>query len=104
MHNPGTIPDLRYMLSADCTVVFEESLQTFLVRDSVKTLLALTENRSQLCVVMHSIPTFKTKEQFHSLVLEVRKVAGSLFMTDLNTDYYARFSPRWTEFVQVMAA
>jgi hypothetical protein len=107
IHNPGAIPDQRYMSSADCTVVFEETYATFTSdsddANNAKALKAIHDPRSDLCLVMHSIPPTLKRGDFRTLVDDVRKVAGSIFMTDLDTDYYADFSGRWREFVDDMA-
>jgi hypothetical protein len=104
IHNPGSIPDQRYMASADCTVVFEETYNTYLTQNSAKVLSALPDNRSQLCLVMHSIPPSISTGNFISLVDSARRVAGSVYMTDLSVDYYAAFSSRLDEFVKNMAS
>lgn len=90
------------MPSADCTVVFEEKYSTFYDKDSAKSLTSLDQPRSRMCLVMHTVPPSLPADKFKSLIHDVRRVAGSVFITDLDTDYYAGFSSRWTEFVKDM--
>ncbi|KAA8645894.1 spherulation-specific family 4 protein [Aspergillus tanneri] len=104
VHNPGTIPDSRYLPSADSTVVFEATYDTFQERHGAKLFKEIPDsNRSQLCAVIHSVPDNVEGSNLRSLVKQVRTVADEIFITHLNTDYYASFGDRWTEFVNLMA-
>ncbi|KAJ5572806.1 hypothetical protein N7450_009790 [Penicillium hetheringtonii] len=99
VHNPGAIPDSRYLPSADSTVVFEETYNTFQTRNGANLFTAIPDsNRSQLCAVIHS---WKGRNYAVS-VKEARKVADELFITHLSTDYYASFGTQWSEFVDLM--
>ncbi|KAJ5153014.1 uncharacterized protein N7482_009492 [Penicillium canariense] len=105
MHNPGAIPDSRYLATADSTVVFEETYSTFQQRSSAKIFTAIPDsNRTQLCTVIHSVPDTVEGSKLRSLVKEARKVADEIFITHLSTDYYASFGTKWADFVDLVAA
>ncbi|CAI7667576.1 unnamed protein product [Penicillium manginii] len=105
VHNPGAIPDSRYLSSADSTVVFEETYNTFEARSGANLFTAIPDsNRSQLCAVIHSVPDTVEGSKLRELVKEARKVADELFITHLSTNYYASFGNQWSEFVDLMAA
>lgn len=105
VHNPGAIPDSRYLPSADSTVVFEETYNTFETRNGANLFTAIPDsNRSQLCAVIHSVPDTVEGSKLRELVKEARKVADELFITHLSTNYYASFGNQWSEFVDLMAA
>ncbi|KAF7163456.1 hypothetical protein CNMCM5623_008357 [Aspergillus felis] len=104
VHNPGAIPDARYLSTADSTVVFEATYDTFQERHGANLFTAIPEsNRSQLCAVIHSVPESVEGSALRGLVKQVRKVADEIFITHLNTDYYASFGQQWPEFVDLMA-
>lgn len=104
VHNPGVIPDSRYLPSADSTVVFEASYATFQERHGAKLFEAIPNSRrGQLCAVIHSVPDSVEGSKLRGLVKQVRRVADEVFITHLSTDYYASFGDRWSEFVSVMA-
>ncbi|KAH1565688.1 hypothetical protein KXX17_003104 [Aspergillus fumigatus] len=103
VHNPGAIPDSRYLSTADSTVVFEATYDTFQERHGAKLFEAIPDsNRSQLCAVIHSVPESVEGSALRSLVKQVRKVADEIFITHLDTDYYASFGRQWPEFVDLM--
>lgn len=103
VHNPGAIPDSRYLSTADSTVVFEATYDTFQERHGAKLFEAIPDsNRSQLCAVIHSVPESVEGSALRSLVKQVRKVADEIFITHLDTDYYANFGRQWPEFVDLM--
>lgn len=104
VHNPGAVPDSRYLPTADSTVVFEETYTTFQERHGAKLLTAIPEsNRTQLCAVIHSVPSTVEGSKLRGLVKQVRSVADEVFITHLSSDYYASFGANWAEFVGLMA-
>ncbi|GFF31705.1 spherulin-4 [Aspergillus udagawae] len=104
VHNPGAIPDSRYLSTADSTVVFEATYDTFQERHGANLFTAIPDsNRSQLCAVIHSVPESVEGSALRGLVKQVRKVADEIFITHLDTDYYASFGRQWPEFVALMA-
>lgn len=104
MHNPGAVPDSRYLEAADSTVVFEETYDTFKERVKANVLRDIPDSdRGQLCCVIHSVPTNVTDSSLRDLVKDARKVADEVFVTHLSEDYYAGFGEGWKEFVELMA-
>jgi hypothetical protein len=105
VHNPGAVPDSRYLSTADSTVVFEETYGTFQERHGAKLLTAIPDsNRTQLCAVIHSVPSSVEGSGLRGLVKQVRSVADEVFITHLSSNYYASFGTKWAEFVDLMAA
>lgn len=105
MHNPGAVPDSRYLATADSTVVFEAAYSTFQKRQGAQLFSNIPDSdRSQLCAIVHSVPDSVEGKSLRSLVKQVRKVADEVYITHLSTDYYASFGPGWAEFVDLMAA
>ncbi|KAL2814964.1 Spherulation-specific family 4 [Aspergillus granulosus] len=102
-HNPGVVPDPRYLSTADSTVVFEATYDTFQERDGANLFEQIpNSDRRQLCAVIHSVPRFVEGSQLRRFVRQVRRVADEVFITHLSTDYYASFGHQWTEFVRLM--
>ncbi|KAJ5116372.1 hypothetical protein N7456_000720 [Penicillium angulare] len=103
VHNPGTVPDPRYLPTADSTVVFEETYSTFQDRYGAG---LFTENpdtsNARRAVLIHSVPVSVTGSKLQDLIKAVRKVANDIFITHLDTDYYASFGPKWADFVDLM--
>ncbi|KAI2786610.1 hypothetical protein POX_g08998 [Penicillium oxalicum] len=105
VHNPGAVPDSRYLSSADSTVVFEGTYGMFQERQGAKLFADIPNStRGQLCAVIHSVPDIQDGSGLRDLVKEARRVADEVFITHLDTDYYASFGEKWTEFVDLMAA
>ncbi|KGO69940.1 Spherulation-specific family 4 [Penicillium italicum] len=105
VHNPGAVPDSRYLATADSTVVFEAAYTTFQERQGAKLFTNIVDsNRTQLCAIVHSVPEDVEGKALRGLVKQVRKVADEVYITHLSTDYYASFGAKWTEFVDLMAA
>ncbi|KAL5339249.1 Spherulation-specific family 4 [Aspergillus crustosus] len=103
-HNPGVIPDSRYLSTADSTVVFEAAYDTFQQRNGAKLFEAIPDSsRSQLCAVIHSVPASVEGAKLRKFVKTVRQVADEVFITHLSTNYYADFGGKWDEFVRLMA-
>ncbi|KAL4937057.1 Spherulation-specific family 4 [Aspergillus oleicola] len=103
-HNPGVVPDSRYLSTADSTVVFEATYDTFQERNGARLFEEIpNSNRSQLCAVVHSLPDNVEGKQLRGFVKDVRRVADEVFITHLNTNYYASFGSKWGDFVSLMA-
>ncbi|KAI9927822.1 hypothetical protein ASPWEDRAFT_41943 [Aspergillus wentii DTO 134E9] len=104
VHNPGTVPDSRYLSTADSTVVFEATYNTFQERQGVKLFKQIPDsNRGELCAVIHSVPSNIQGSKLKSLVKQTRKAADEVFITHLSDDYYASFGGGWVDFVKLMA-
>ncbi|OJJ48197.1 hypothetical protein ASPZODRAFT_61882 [Penicilliopsis zonata CBS 506.65] len=98
IHNPGAIPDSRYLSMADCTIVFEATYDTFLERHAAGLFAAIARDpRAQLGVLVHSVPDTVQGAQLHDLVAQVCRVADQVFITHLAVDYYAGFGGHWEE-------
>lgn len=105
MHNPGAVPDSRYLETADSTVVFEETYNTFQERVKANVLRDIpNSDRGQLCCVIHSVPNNVTDTNLRDLVKDARNVADEVFVTHLSEDYYAGFGEGWKDFVELMAS
>ncbi|KAJ6157375.1 hypothetical protein N7470_004967 [Penicillium chermesinum] len=103
VHNPGTVPDSRYMATADSTVVVEAAYDTFLERNGTRQLTEIpSSNRTQRAALIHSVPDSVAGSKLRGLVKQVRGVADEVFITHLSEDYYANFGDRWSEFVDLM--
>ncbi|KAL4775148.1 Spherulation-specific family 4 [Aspergillus nidulans var. acristatus] len=103
-HNPGVVPDSRYLSTADSTVVFEATYDTFQERDGARLFETIpNSNRSQLCAVVHSLPDSVEGSELRKFVKQVRRVADEIFLTHLSTNYYASFGDKWDDFVSLMA-
>ncbi|EKD12448.1 uncharacterized protein L3040_001061 [Drepanopeziza brunnea f. sp. 'multigermtubi'] len=108
IQNPGVIPDQRFMPSCNLSIVFEETYESYQTRgidQAITAFQALSKSdRTNMAVVMHSLPaTISAKEQA-TLVKGLRQVAGSIFLTGLSVDYYSSFWDGWGGFVDDVVA
>lgn len=105
IHNPGTIPDARYLSSADLTVVFEGTYSTYQSYSFHKSMTAFQseakEGRNALAAIVHSLPEDLSEGKEKKLVGDLRRSVGSLFVTGLGVgvDYYAGFWEGWLGWV-----
>ncbi|KAJ5970921.1 uncharacterized protein N7479_000839 [Penicillium vulpinum] len=105
VHNPGAVPDSRYLATADSTVVFEAAYTTFQERQGAQLFTNIANSdRTQLCAIVHSVPDTVEGKELRGLIKDVRQVADEVYITHLSTDYYASFGDKWDEFVGLMAA
>ncbi|KAE9364773.1 hypothetical protein N431DRAFT_421961 [Stipitochalara longipes BDJ] len=108
IHNPGTIPDPRYLASANLTVVFEGSYSTYKSSKMHKSISSFQRSskskREALACIVHSVssPTSGKRQTANDIIKELRGLAGSVFVTGLSVDYYAAFGERWQDFVDDM--
>ncbi|KAL4901307.1 hypothetical protein BDW74DRAFT_85032 [Aspergillus multicolor] len=103
-HNPGVVPDSRYLSTADSTVVFEATYDTYLERNGARLFETIPDSdRSQLCAVIHSLPDSVEGSDLREFVKQVRRIADEIFITHLSTNYYASFGNKWDDFVSLMA-
>jgi len=106
IHNPGAIPDARFMSSCNVSVVFEGTYSTYQVYGFSKTISSFRSsskcNRDALACIIHALPTTLSSNDLNALVKDVRSLAGSAFLTGLSVDYYASFWAGWTGFVNEM--
>ncbi|PGH09661.1 hypothetical protein AJ79_05627 [Helicocarpus griseus UAMH5409] len=103
VHNPGTVPDPRYNILADMTVLFEATYETFQQRKDEVFKNLTNHDRSTVCCVVHSVPEDVTGNSLRELVRDARTLANEVFITHLSERYYESFGSRWREFIQLMA-
>jgi hypothetical protein len=107
IHNPGTIPDPRYLPSCNLTVVFEGAYSTYKSSNLRKGISAFQASsklgRSATACIIHDLPSTMSSKDEDSFVKELRGLAGSIFVTGLSIDYYASFWEGWQGFVDDMA-
>ncbi|OCK84859.1 hypothetical protein K432DRAFT_413728 [Lepidopterella palustris CBS 459.81] len=102
VHNPGSVPDARYYADpqyvkmANATVVFEETYQTWLIRESNLTEGSLPYDHGNLACLMHSVPEM-TDKKLESLLEQVVGVGTHVYLT--GTHNYTSFSPQFPMFV-----
>jgi len=105
------IPDIKYLSSCNVTVVFEGAYSTFqthsygapisvFLANSTKINNAIS--RDNFAVILHGVPSTLSDGDESTLVNDARKIAGQVFMTGLDTDYYAGFWQGWDRFLQDM--
>jgi hypothetical protein len=103
IHNPGTIPDARYLSSCNTSVVFEGTYSTYQIYGFHKTISAFSASakcgRGAIACIVHDIPSTLTSKDEATLIGDLRSVAGSFFITGLATNYYASFWDGWAGFV-----
>ncbi|CZT07757.1 related to cell surface spherulin 4-like protein [Rhynchosporium agropyri] len=108
IQNPGTIPDQRFMPSCNLSVVFEGTYETYQIygfHKTISTFQSSSKNdRSKLAAVVHNFPPSLSSKKENKLVKDLRRVAGSVFLTGLSVDYYSSFWDGWAGFAQDMAA
>ncbi|KAH8656619.1 cell surface spherulin 4-like protein [Tricladium varicosporioides] len=107
IHNPGRLPDPRYLPSCTMSVVFEGTFQTYVDETMQKNITTYQKRwgvkREKLGCIVHSLPTNTTEKQERDIVTELKGVAANVFLTGLAEQYYERFWDGWNGFVNVMA-
>lgn len=99
------MPESQYLTLPDNTLICEAAYSTFRTREVVHALSRLVNDRSKLSAVVHSLPESiaNNTTEFNQAVCSLREVAGKVYLTDLDVNYYAAFGDSWDEFVQAMA-
>ncbi|KAF1911534.1 Spherulation-specific family 4 [Ampelomyces quisqualis] len=109
-HNPGMIPASilnspsvyreSYLNLTDLTVVFEETFDKWLDKDTLDPLQAHTIRRSKLAVILHSVPNL-SRQVLDFVVEQVEETADWLFLTDIKEtdEYYHSFTEMFTDVV-----
>ncbi|KAF2847607.1 hypothetical protein T440DRAFT_538369 [Plenodomus tracheiphilus IPT5] len=102
-HNPGllspailnsqTVLQESYLNLTDLTVVFEETFDKWLDKDTLDPLQEHKIRRSKLAVILHSLPNLSDRV-LGFVVEQVEETADWLFLTDVSEDdaYYHSFS------------
>ncbi|KAH7357375.1 Spherulation-specific family 4 [Pyrenochaeta sp. MPI-SDFR-AT-0127] len=113
VHNPGLVSPAilnsklvyqdSYLNLTDITVVFEETFDKWIDKDTFDPLQSHRIRRSKLAVILHSLPNLS--RQFLDFVIEqVEETADWIFLTDIkeHNEYYHSFSPMFTSIVQTV--
>jgi hypothetical protein len=81
-------------------VVFEETFEKWIDKDTLDPLQSHKIRRSKLAVILHSLPNLG-KEVLDFVVEQVEETADWLFLTDVQEkdEYYHSFSPVFEEMV-----
>ncbi|RDL38735.1 uncharacterized protein BP5553_03075 [Venustampulla echinocandica] len=110
IHNPGVIPDPRYLSSCNQTVVFEGAYDTYQKYKMQKNITTFLSQNSKICTrdnlatIVHSMPSSVSAKGQMSLVKDLRGISRNVFVTGLSVDYYSSFWNGWEGFVQDVAA
>jgi hypothetical protein len=112
-HNPGlispsilnskTVLQESYLNLTDITVVFEETFDKWLDKDTMTPLQTHKIRRSKLAVILHSLPNL-SKEVLDFVVEQVEETADWVFLTDNSGegDYYHSLSPMFVDLVKAV--
>jgi hypothetical protein len=113
VHNPGlispsilnskTVLQESYLNLTDITVVFEETFEKWLDKDTMTPLQAHKIRRSKLAVILHSLPNLN-EEVLDFVVEQVEETADWVFLTDNSGegDYYHSISPMFEDLVKAV--
>ncbi|CZR56592.1 related to cell surface spherulin 4-like protein [Phialocephala subalpina] len=118
IHNPGTLPDARYLTSrsSNVTVIFENSWDNYNavdLRASIRTLRKTAGvGREALAAIIYDVPDGEPDvestngDNKGTVVGNLRNVVGSLYLTGsgVGGDIYAGFWTRWGDWVEQMAS
>jgi hypothetical protein len=112
-HNPGlvdpaildskTVLQESYLNLTDITVVFEETFDKWLDKDTMMPLQAHKIRKSKLAVILHSLPNL-SKEVLDFVVEQVEETADWVFLTNSTDDYYHTISPMFADLVKAVDA
>ena len=101
MHNPGAVPAEGLVNSlTDITVVFESPYESF-PEVAKENLSKLNGHRSAYSIIVYAL---SGSVDLSSYVGTLCQSAQYLFVTDLTSDFYAKFSPNWSDFVSAVVA
>ena len=112
-HNPGllapgilnskTVLQESYLNLTDITIVFEETFDKWLDKDTLVPLQAHKIRRSKLAVILHSLPNL-SKQVLDFMVEQVEETADWLFLTDVKEtdEYYHSFSSIFADVVKAV--
>lgn len=59
-------------------------------------------NREKLTCIVHSIPPNLSIEKLKTFINQLKEKVGTLFLTDLDVEYYHNFYPRFADFVDAV--
>lgn len=84
----------------DLTVVFEETFEKWIDKDTFIPLQSHKIRRSKLAVILHSLPNL-SRQVLDFVVEQVEETADWLFLTDVKemNEFYHSFSPVFADMV-----
>lgn len=85
----------------DVTAVFEAGYGEYITPSDwmVSQMARCRLSRERKAYFVHSVPVDRVQQ----ITQELRRVAGYVFVTDLNEGFYCNFDRSWEVFVQAMA-
>ncbi|KAF1842817.1 uncharacterized protein K460DRAFT_340287 [Cucurbitaria berberidis CBS 394.84] len=112
-HNPGLISSRilnskaiyqeSYLNLTDITVVFEETFDKWLDKDTFDPLHSHKMPRSKLAIILHSLPHL-SRQVLDFVIEQVEETADWIFLTDVKGDdkYYHSFSSIFADMVKTV--
>lgn len=84
----------------DLTVVFEETFDKWIDKDTLDPLQSHKIRRSKLAVILHSLPNL-SKQILDFVIEQVEETADWIFLTDVKEkdEYYHSFTPMFAAMV-----
>jgi hypothetical protein len=113
VHNPGLVSPAilnsravyqdSYLNLTDITVIFEETFDKWLDKDTFDPLQSHKLRRSKLAVILHSLPNL-SKQVLDFVIEQVEETADWIFLTDVKEypDYYHSFSKIFANVVKTV--
>ncbi|OAL44063.1 hypothetical protein IQ07DRAFT_551085 [Pyrenochaeta sp. DS3sAY3a] len=113
VHNPGLVSPAilnskavyqdSYLNLTDITVIFEETFDKWLDKDTFDPLQSHKLRRSKLAVILHSLPNL-SKQVLDFVIEQVEETADWIFLTDVKEypDYYHSFSKIFANVVKAV--
>jgi hypothetical protein len=89
------------MAYANRIVISEERYKTYVDQKLIESFSGLSRRESLVCI-LHSIPPDLRLDKLKLLVQELKEKVGTLFLTDLSTEYYHQFSSKFAEFAELV--
>ncbi|OCL10268.1 hypothetical protein AOQ84DRAFT_1345 [Glonium stellatum] len=105
VHNPGSVPDARYLANplyitmADATVVFEDTYESWTVREPSLAVSSLPYDHNKLACLLHSVPEM-TQSGLSSLLTQVVGVGEHVYLT--GTVNYTSFGGEFQTVVGIL--
>jgi len=86
--------------------VFEGAYSTYKASKLQKSISSFQRSskaaRESMACIVHGVPSSVENKVGSEIVRDLRALAGSMFVTGLSVDYYAKFCERWQDFVGEM--
>jgi hypothetical protein len=87
-------PDDQYFTIADTVCVIENKYSFWTTDDCKKRVATINAPRDRRCIIIHSVPNL-SKVGYADLVRDVEEKAGSIFVTDIDRDYYGKWGKNY---------